>query len=146
MFSHFTFEVFDSPDEPGSGKRHMNHEFIRRLDIAKSCADECKGEDFTFKIKTGYLTQSYNKKQSGIIGSPLTKGIASIIEYDTEEDLKILLKCLIKVGFTRFGIRWKNSGNSVYVDSDNSKPKYKIWGYEDDKGNIVDPPNPWNYV
>ena len=141
MFSHFTFEEFDSPDEPGSGKRNMSHEFIRRLDIVKDCILK-EDKDFPFIIETGYRTLSYNKKQGGIQGSPLTKGIAVEIRYHNENDLRLLLKYLIKVGFTRFGVNKK----TLYTDSDNSKPKYKTWGYEDDKGNIVDPPNPWNYV
>lgn len=141
-FTHFTFDEFDSPDEEGSGKRHMSHEFIRKLDIARECAG------FPFKIEKGggFRTFPYNKKVGGVKGSSHTKGLGADIDYKNQEQLEIMLKCLVKVGFTRFGIRWKGSGTSVHVDSDNSKPKYVIWGYKDKDGNIIEPPNPWSYA
>lgn len=139
-FKYFTFDEFDSSDEPGSGKRYMSHELIRKLDIARECAG------FPFVIESAYRSYAHNKKVGGVKGSAHTKGLAVDIDYKSEEDLKVLLKCLVKVGFTRFGIRWKGSGTSVHVDMDSSKPKYVTWGYNDKDDNLVVPPNPWSYA
>ena len=145
-FKHFTFDEFDSPDEKGSGKKNMNIEFIRRLDIARDCATKEKGKDFPFKIINGFRTLSYNKKVGGKAASAHTKGVAADIDYNTQKDMEIMLRCLIKVGFKRFGIRWKGSGSSVHVDMDTSKPQYAKWGYADKSGNIIEPPNPFLYA
>lgn len=139
-FKYFTFEEFDSPDEPGSGKRNVSHELIRKLDIARECAG------FPFKLESAYRTYAHNKKVGGVKGSAHTKGLAVDIDYKTQEQLETMLRCLVKVGFTRFGIRWKGSGTSVHVDMDNNKPKYVTWGYKDKDGNYVNPPNPWSYA
>ena len=147
-FKNFTFDEFDSPDEPGSGKKNMSHESIRKIDIARDCATEEKGDDFPFIIEKGggFRTFVYNKKVDGVKGSAHTKGLAFDIDYKTEEDMEIMLRCLIKVGFNRFGIRWKGSGTSIHVDTDRTKPQYVTWGYKDKDENYVDPPNPWSYA
>ncbi len=158
-FKHFTWDEFDSPatnkfkrDNPnkvyfkngkwhiiGSGKENMSEVFIRRLDIARDCAD------FSFKIERGggYRTWDYNTQIGGASLSSHPEGEGSDIDYKTEEDLKIILRCLIKVGFNRFGIRLKGSGKSVHVDMSTTKKQFIYWGYKDKQGNYISPPNPW---
>mgnify|MGYP001583305327 CR=1 FL=1 len=143
-FKYFTYEEFDSPDEKGSGKR-MKAETIRRFDIARECASKEKGKDLPFIVEKGggYRTESYNKKAGGVKGSAHTRGYAADFNYETKKDKEIMLKCLIKAGFNRFGIREGASGTSIHVDNDPNKPQYAYWGYNDEKGNYVEPSSPW---
>jgi len=95
-YKYFTYDEFDSPNELGSGETYMDKEFIRKLDIARSCAN------FPFKIVSGYRTQEHNKKVGGVSDSSHTKGLGVDIDYTTEEELNTILRCLTKVGFNRF--------------------------------------------
>lgn len=132
-YKYFTYDEFDSPDEPGSGEKYMDREVIRKLDIARGCAN------FPFKIISGYRTQAHNKKVGGVASSSHTKGLGVDIDYITEQELNTILRCLTKVGFNRFGVRRGSSGSSVHVDDDKTKKQYIVWGYGGVEPNV----NPW---
>ena len=53
-FKYFNYSEFDSPDEPGSGKKYMSKEFIEMLSEARSCAG------IPFFIVSGYRTRKHN--------------------------------------------------------------------------------------
>ena len=50
----FNLDEFDSPDQPGSGKKHMNMNFVQRLDDAR----ELSG--VPFKITSGFRSQKHH--------------------------------------------------------------------------------------
>lgn len=135
-YKYFTYSEFDSPDEPGSGEKHMNKEFIRRLDAARDIAG------VPFKILSGYRTPTHNKKVGGTKTSAHLTGLAVDIDYTTEQEKIAILKALRKLDFKRFGIRTGTSGSSIHVDMDETKSQYVVWGYQG-----VDPtPNPFSLV
>ena len=138
-YKYFTYDEFDSPDEAGSGEKYMDREVIRKLDIARDCAG------FPFIIVSGYRTKKHNKDVGGVDDSSHTriKGTGVDIDYTTKEEMNTILRCLVKVGFNRYGIRLGASGSSIHIDSDTTKKQFIYWGYEDKKGNYISPPNPW---
>ncbi len=133
-FKYFTYEEFDSPDEPGSGQKNMSKEFIRRLDGAREIAD------IPFKIISGYRTEAHNTKVGGAKTSSHMAGLAADIDYDTEEQKVAILKALRQMDFNRFGIRTGASGSSIHVDMDPTKSAYAVWGYS----GVAPTPNPFN--
>ncbi len=123
-YEYFTYEEFDSSGEPGSGKKYMNRTFIRRLDRAREKAG------VPFVIISGYRTPSHNEEVGGSSDSAHIEGLAADIDYSSEQEKLKILKALVDVGFTRFGIRTGASGSSIHVDQDETKPQFAVWGYE----------------
>lgn len=117
----FTFEEFDSPDSPGSGKKKMQDQFLQRLTRAR------KHANVPFSISSGYRTPKHNKKVGGVRGSAHTKGFAADIRCRKKESAKRfkIIQSLILVGFTRIGV----SDNFIHVDCDPSKNEDRIWTY-----------------
>jgi zinc D-Ala-D-Ala carboxypeptidase len=119
---YFTFEEFDSPDEPGSGK-NMRRDFLELLDFAR------EESGTPFKITSGFRTEAYNKDllkrgyQASKTSSHL-KGCAADIACGNSQKRSMIVRALINVGFTRLGI----SKTFVHVDNDSDKPD-AIWLY-----------------
>ena len=53
---YFTYEEFDSPDKPGSGRQYMKEEFLSKLARAREIANT------PFRITSGYRTQAYHNR------------------------------------------------------------------------------------
>ena len=123
---YFTYNEFDSPDLPGSG-RNMNDSFLEKLDKAREFAG------IPFSITSGYRTATYNqsladKGYEAVKNSAHRTGLAADIVCDTanSEMFKAIINSLIKVGFRRFGI-----GKSfIHVDHDKTKPFPAVWVYD----------------
>jgi len=139
-YQYFTFSEFDSPDEPGSGEKHMSREVIRRLDAARGLTKSKEfPEGVAFVILSGYRTPSHNSSVGGVANSTHLSGLGVDIDYNTEAEKIAILKALRKMDFKRFGIRTGASGSSIHVDIDEGKSQYVVWGYDG-----VDPtPNPF---
>lgn len=132
-YTNFTLDEFDSPDEPGSGKKYMDKNFVRRLDLARDATESTKFPDgipFVIVKGGGYRTEAYNTKIGGAKFSEHMDGQAADINYTTIEERNEILKSLVKLGFNRFGVRTGASGSSIHVDSDKGKKQYVVWGYE----------------
>ncbi len=142
-FVHFTYEEFDSPDVPGSGKKFMDKELIRRLDAARSAT---KSSEFPngvpFKILSGYRTKTHNSTVGGVTNSTHLDGLGVDIDYTTEAEKVAILIALRKLDFKRFGIRTGSSGSSIHVDIDPTKSQYVVWGY----GGVDPTPNPFTLI
>jgi zinc D-Ala-D-Ala carboxypeptidase len=116
---YFTLKEFDSPDEVGSGYR-MDKDFLRRLDTARGIAG------IPFKINSGYRTAHHNDNViKARIGSSHKKGLAADIGYEGSRERYIILKALMEVGITRYGI----AKTFIHCDVDNNKDEDVIWLY-----------------
>tara|TARA_R100001463_G_scaffold103671_1_gene158142 strand:+ start:6718 stop:7161 length:444 start_codon:yes stop_codon:yes gene_type:complete len=116
--TYFKLSEFDSPDEVGSGYR-MDTDFLRRLDTARGIAG------IPFKINSGYRTAAHNTLVGGRVGSSHKKGLAVDIGYTGSRERYIILKALMEVGITRFGI----AKTFIHCDVDNNKDGDVIWLY-----------------
>ena len=115
---YFKLSEFDSPDEIGSGKK-MDSKFLEKLDYARHNAE------IPFKINSGYRTQEWNMKVGGRFGSSHKKGLAVDIGYKGSRERYLILRALMEVGITRFGI----AKGFIHADVDNSKDPDVIWLY-----------------
>lgn len=122
-YKYFKLSEFDSPDELGSGEK-MSHEFILRLDEARSIAK------LPFKINSGMRTKFWNEHLASkgykvAKNSAHMKGLAVDIRVKTSRERYIILNALQEVGLTRFGI----GKTFLHVDCDSSKTPNLIWAY-----------------
>ena len=121
---YFEMSEFDSPDQIGSGKINMNMKFVQRLDQARESAG------VPFKITSGFRSPEYHAelKKRGYHTSPSSehlKGNAvDIATPDSVARYKIL-KSLMDVGFTRFGI----GQTFIHVDCSTDKSQSVVWDY-----------------
>lgn len=118
-FRYFSWSEFDSPDEPGSGERHMNADFIRKLDQIRAQVG------FPLVITSGYRTAAHNAKVGGVPGSAHTKGLAADIRALTDAQKTAIAKAAIALGITRIG--WGRT--FIHLDMDGSKPQRVVWNY-----------------
>jgi uncharacterized protein YcbK (DUF882 family) len=122
--NYFTFNEFDSPDLPNSG-RNMDPQFLELLDHARGIAG------IQFKINSGYRTPEHNEKVGGKPRTAVSKGsshmygLAVDILCNSSRDRSIILNALIESGFTRIGI----ANSFIHVDLDKSKSQNVIWVY-----------------
>lgn len=115
---HFTINEFESPDVPGSGSK-MDIDFLTKLEAARELAN------IPFKINSGYRTQEHNLKVGGVYASSHKKGLAADISCLNSDQKYIILKSLLTVGFTRFGI----GKTFIHVDDDKEKSQNVVWTY-----------------
>lgn len=125
----FTYEEFDSPDLPNSGRSNMDADFLELLDNAREIAG------IPFKINSGFRTKEHNNSIYEKLGKkPIASShlIGKAVDIATKgsQDRWIILTALQKAGFNRFGI-----GKSfIHVDSDGidkggNKVSNVIWTY-----------------
>ena len=117
---YFKIEEFDSPDEPGSGKK-MDKEFLIKLDYARHNAG------IPFVLSSAYRTRARNTLCGGRWGSSHLKGLAVDILFRGSRECFLIVKSLIDVGINRIGISKK--GGFIHCDVDNSKDQDVIWLY-----------------
>ena len=115
---YFKLEEFDSPDEPGSGKR-MHKEIMHMLDAVRKKLGK------PIKINSGYRTVARNKKIGGVNDSSHLKGLAADISCSNSVDRFKLLNLLLEAGFNRIGI----AKSFIHIDIDKTKSQNVIWGY-----------------
>lgn len=76
-------------------------------------------------INSGYRCPGHNKAVGGSVDSAHTKGLAADIKCDDSGYRFLLIKALVKVGFTRIGI----GKDFIHCDLDKDKAQNVIWGY-----------------
>lgn len=118
-FKYFSWSEFDSPDEPGSGKLHMDEAFIHKLDAIREEAG------FPFIITSGYRTPKHNAKVGGVPNSSHLKGVAVDIAAVTQSQKESIARVAIRNGVTRIG--WGNT--FIHLDVDPNKTQNIVWGY-----------------
>ena len=121
---YFNMKEFDSPDQLGSGKKNMNMDFVQRLDDARELAG------VPFKITSGFRSPEYHAdlKNRGYHTSPSSEHLkgnaADIATPDSMSRYKII-RSLMDVGFTRFGI----GETFIHVDLSKEKSQEVVWDY-----------------
>lgn len=116
---HFSSKEFDSPDEPGSGKK-MCPLFLKKLDTCRENAN------VPFVITSGYRSKNHNKKVGGVLKSSHTETPCKAVDISANNStLRYkILSSLIKNGFNRIGI----GSNFIHVDA-SDKPPNVAWHY-----------------
>ena len=124
--TYFDYAEFDSPDEPGSGKKYMDEEFLMKLDVARSIANT------PFKITSGYRSEAHteilkNKGYKVAKNSAHRHGHAVDIACTDSIKRYKIINALITVGLNRIGI------GKTFIHTDNMKTGGKtpnvIWTY-----------------
>ena len=118
MMKHFKPGEFDSPDEPGSGKR-MDLKMVLMLDAMREMVGR------PIRVNSGYRTPKHNKAVGGVANSSHTKGTAADLRCGDDEERAVLVRAAIKVGIKRIGV----GRGLVHVDSDTSLPSPRLWLY-----------------
>ena len=117
---HFQSSEFDSPDEPGSAFKHMNLEFVKRLDeLREKCG-------FPLIVTSGYRTEKHNAEiRDSVQGSAHCLGLAVDIACRTSRQRCILVRNAFEAGFTRIGV----AHTFVHIDADETKALDELWLY-----------------
>lgn len=123
-FKYFKLSEFDSPDEPGSGEKNMDKNFVELLDKARGYAQ------VPFKITSGYRTQAYHDDltRRGYKTSKTSahlKGLAADISTRDSKTRWAVINSLIKFGAKRIGI----GETFIHVDIDSSRTEDVMWTY-----------------
>lgn len=116
---------FDSPDQPGSGLKNMDLNFIKRLDQARHLT-----MGVPFKINSGFRSPEHHQhlKSRGYHtakNSAHLAGLAADIATPDSRSRYKIIRSLLDVGFTRFGI----GERFIHVDCDQSKSQDVCWDY-----------------
>ena len=114
---HFNYSEFDSPDEPGSGKK-MKDSFMQMLERARTYANT------PFIINSGYRTKEHNARVGGSKTSSHLYGFAADIACTDPIKREKIIFGLIHAGFQRLGI----AKTFIHVDND-PKKNPAIWVY-----------------
>ncbi len=122
---YFTFDEFDSPDQPGSGEM-MDPDFLAILDEARDCA----GIPFVISRGGGFRTVAYNRQliKDGYPASRKSShllGLAADIYVTDSQARFVILDALQECGITRLGI----SPTFIHCDIDPNKPQHRLWVY-----------------
>ena len=123
-YQYFSLSEFDSPDEPGSGRK-MRAEFVRLLDKARHISG------VPYVITSGYRTQNHLESLTAQ-GYPTSKtsahldGWAADIATPTNAIRYAVLRGLFSVGFNRVGI----GRGFVHVDKHPLKIGRVVWTYD----------------
>ena len=120
---YFRLEEFDSPDEPGSGRR-MCGDFLFMLDEARDIAQ------VPFRITSGYRTQKHQDELTArgyktSTTSAHLRGKAADIACTDSYDRFRIVAALLAVGFNRVGVHPR----FIHVDNDEIKTPCRVWLY-----------------
>jgi uncharacterized protein YcbK (DUF882 family) len=130
----FRYSEFDSPDQKGSGKKHMDPEFLSFIDELRF---RCK---FPFIVTSGYRTQAYQDDLTRR-GYKTSKS-RSAHQDGLAADIKITdsRKRALFVGFAmelasdlglpvRIGIAGTDKGGFCHIDIHPKKQNPRLWVY-----------------
>lgn len=115
---YFRLEEFDSPDEPGSGRR-MCGDFLFMLDEARDIAQ------VPFRITSGVRSISHNKAVGGTENSSHLRGKAADIACTDSATRFRIVAALLAVGFNRVGVHPR----FIHIDNDEIKTPGVVWLY-----------------
>ena len=115
---YFKISEFDSPDLKGSGI-NMSEKLLFLLDQMREEAG------FSFRITSGYRTESHNKKVGGVSSSSHTKGLAVDIACSNSRKRAIIIQLALSKGINRIGI----AKSFIHLDIDEDKSPSVVWLY-----------------
>lgn len=119
---HFTYGEFRCKH---CGTNHTKREFIERLESARVYSSNIDSK-VSYKISSGYRCIEYNKLVGGVHDSAHTLGIAADIQYKNNHEKFVILYGVLHAEFKRIG----EGDGFIHVDTDNTKPQYTKWGYD----------------
>jgi hypothetical protein len=109
---YFKSVEFDSPDEPGSGKR-MDREFMLKLEELRCLAGQ------PIIITSGFRTVAHNRDIKGKTNSAHLRGLAADI-YTPDSGLRFcVLRAAVALGIQRIEV----APLHVHVDIDSTLPQ-----------------------
>lgn len=121
---YFKLSEFDSPDEPGSGAKHMDYGFLKMLDAARHHSG------VPYRITSGYRTQAHHDhltaqgyKTSST--SAHLQGFAADIYARSNHARMMVIYGLVKAGFNRIGV----GRTFIHVDDHPDKRPDVMWLY-----------------
>ncbi len=104
----------------GHGVDDMHRSTMKKLKTAEA---DCP---FDFKINSGMRCKAHNARVAGASKkSSHTKGYAVDIKVRNSWERFLVLRALIKAGFTRIGV----AKTFIHADDDIDKPKEVLWTY-----------------
>lgn len=127
MWKYFNYETDKMLACPCCGKRGMDDDFMKKLDILRQWVD------FPLSISSGYRCPKYNAKLSstGETG-PHTTGKAVDIPISGEKALEMVGEA-ITLGFSGVGVKQKGPHNKRFIHLDtlgpDEGPRPWIWSY-----------------
>ena len=122
--TYFDYSEFDSPDQPGSGKKMMSKIFIKKLNGVREAIKRA------IIVTSGYRSPAFNSTLPGAVpNSAHTKGVAADLAAETDEEKLQIAIAAIRLGIKRIG--W--GSRFIHLDMDESKPQNVVWGYSGNK-------------
>lgn len=119
-FNYFTYEEFDQPGIPGSGKEKMDTRLIMILDNMRHRSQ------IPYKINSGFRTEAYNKKIGGVKNSSHIKGKAADISAADSKTKFSIIEAALHFGIQRIGV----GTNFIHIDIDDKDKTAKVcWTY-----------------
>lgn len=116
--TYLTWDMFDSPDEPGSGWKFMERDCVQLLDrvVFKT--------KMTLNIQLGYVSPKYARMKGMTTHDSHRIGKAIRIRCLNPKKRMRLVKALILEGVVRIAL----DRDLVYFDTDNQKPEWlSLW-------------------
>lgn len=113
---YFTYEEFDSPDIPGSGKQEINQELVKVLDKVR--------EDYgkPMRVNSAYRSNEHNAKVGGVKNSQHRLGNAADIHISNQGDGDRLEKLFIQHAGEECGIGRYNT--FIHLDVRGTKARW----------------------
>lgn len=119
-FNYFTYEEFDQPGIPGSGKEKMDTNLIMILDNMRHRSQ------LAYKINSGFRTEAYNEKIGGVKNSSHIKGKAVDIAAPDSKTKFSIIESALHFGIQRIGV----GTNFIHIDIDDIDKAAKVcWTY-----------------
>jgi len=115
---YLRWDMFDSPDQPGSGKKYMEHEPVLILD---KIVHQSK---MILDVELGYVSPTKAKMMGLTTHDSHRIGKAIRIRVLNPKKRMKLVSRLIKLGVRRIALGWE----TVYFDTDSQKPEWlSLW-------------------
>jgi zinc D-Ala-D-Ala carboxypeptidase len=120
---YFKWSEFDQPGYKGSGETYMNRDFVKLLDeLRERCG-------FPLIITSGYRSPEYNSVVSTTgENGPHTTGRAVDIRCNGQTAYTILHH-VFALGFTGIGIKQRDAGRFIHIDTITNSPRPNVWTY-----------------
>lgn len=116
--NYLTWDMFDSPDSPGSGYRFMEREPVLILD------EITKKTRHTYNVERGYCSKNYADKLGLVSNNSHRVGKAIQLRVVGTKKRMELVSYLCLYGVKRIAV----SRESLYFDTDDlKKPEFMIW-------------------
>lgn len=115
-YKYFSYSEFDSEDQPGSGEKYMDREFMEMIDYARGLTR------LNFKIELGYVSPFQAKRLIMSTVNSHRIGRAARIFCINANKRYQMVAALLEAGFTRIAIHPRY----IYVDNDDQKPD-SVW-------------------